>query len=1052
MAVSVLFPTSLLAAGECGVATDGGSLSCDESSFTDLGDDGDIVYMGYDGLYIESSGLNISTGPLDRKTGILLGTRAQPIGARPMFTEDLHLKWNSGTITTGDPNVIGHEQTVTPGKWSDGIRLENRGEGGARIDFLDGQITTHGYNAMGLYAWQRDMIVGNYSPVILRFSGQDSVVTTHGSRSHGIYARTETGHGDTLVDARDGTINLFGPKSVGIYANKLKSSIIDSAGNILVTVDNIGISSEGTDSMAISATNNGTRGDTVVSGSVRGIATLGARAHGIYTRIADVETDAAGVGRISNGTAEIALTGGPIETSGQAAHGLFALGIGGQSRVSLSFGASLDTSGQGSNGISAVAQDAVSVTVHGTIRGGRAQTGELHPGLSANGAGIHAAALIPSFPDTQPVNPDPVHFAPNTRPVDIQIGSGATVGALSDHAIMVDGGTATITNSGTTTGYVTTWNGNDTFTNNSPNSWNIRDFRTTTDPRVRDTEHVAISDFGGGSDTVLNNTTGTIRLLTVEDMTAFTADTTDDTAPAFWDTTVAEYFPDLRAPDQPSAMHPITMTGVEQAHLLNLETFENRGLITMADAATGGVRPVAGDVLVITGHSVADGTDGGGRFVSKGGRLHLDTVLDDGVIDTTDVLVIDRATLAGGATGISVFNALPGRGASTDINRNEKFDPDEGILVVQALAPGSTKGTFALVSPVVDGAWQYYLDQTDGQSWYLHSRLSAATATYEAYPQTLLALSDVPTMRRRVGDRYWRDAGDCSATRDGSNMTIEGCAIWVRIDATHAHVKPQQSKARAEFDQSRWSLQAGVDTILHESAAGGRLFGGLTVHYGTASSDIASEFGGGTIDTTAGGIGGTLTWIATNGFYVDTQGVMTWFDSDLSSDMLGTLRKDNSGFGYALSVEVGQRFDWRGDWTLTPQAQISHARVDFDDFRAPHGERVSAPPTRSTKLRLGLAAERDVTRTSAGGKRQRSRTYAAANIVHDFAGQSVVDVSGKKLRSRRQAWTAETALGFERRMDNDRMSVYGEINLATGLENPGKDIRAGASLGLRIKF
>ncbi len=82
-------------------------------------------------------------------------------------------------------------------------------------------------------------------------------------------------------------------------------------------------------------------------------------------------------------------------------------------------------------------------------------------------------------------------------------------------------------------------------------------------------------------------------------------------------------------------------------------------------------------LLISGGHT--PGTSGGGTFVSNGGRLLLDTVLNEGGSNSrSDVLVIDGASLgAGGATRLFAKNA-GGAGALT---------VDNGILVVQALIP-----------------------------------------------------------------------------------------------------------------------------------------------------------------------------------------------------------------------------------------------------------------------------------------------------------------------------------------------------------------------------
>ena len=117
--------------------------------------------------------------------------------------------------------------------------------------------------------------------------------------------------------------------------------------------------------------------------------------------------------------------------------------------------------------------------------------------------------------------------------------------------------------------------------------------------------------------------------------------------------------------------------------LANLETFNHAGAIIMQDALAGGTGPVAGDVLQITG-----GVDGPANFVSNGGTLAVDTVLNEGgAASLSDVLMLDMATLGTGATTLSIANA-GGLGAQT---------VDNGILIVDVADPAaSAAGAFAL--------------------------------------------------------------------------------------------------------------------------------------------------------------------------------------------------------------------------------------------------------------------------------------------------------------------------------------------------------------------
>ena len=92
-------------------------------------------------------------------------------------------------------------------------------------------------------------------------------------------------------------------------------------------------------------------------------------------------------------------------------------------------------------------------------------------------------------------------------------------------------------------------------------------------------------------------------------------------------------------------------------------------------------------LLISGGHT--PGANGGGTFVSNGGTLKLDTVLNEGgAASRSDVLVVDGTSVGpGGATNMSIRNA-GGTGALTVGN---------GILVVQVLDPSrSAAGAFAL--------------------------------------------------------------------------------------------------------------------------------------------------------------------------------------------------------------------------------------------------------------------------------------------------------------------------------------------------------------------
>ena len=140
----------------------------------------------------------------------------------------------------------------------------------------------------------------------------------------------------------------------------------------------------------------------------------------------------------------------------------------------------------------------------------------------------------------------------------------------------------------------------------------------------------------------------------------------------------------------------MALGGPLQGHLIGVTTFTNSGTIDLQS------NPVAGDVLVITGARQA-GVAGPGTFISNGGTLKLDTVLNEGGAATrSDTLVVDGTSVgAGGATNMAIRNA-GGAGALT---------VGDGILVVQVLDPArSAPGAFSLQGgSITAGAFDYFL-------------------------------------------------------------------------------------------------------------------------------------------------------------------------------------------------------------------------------------------------------------------------------------------------------------------------------------------------------
>ncbi len=397
-----------------------------------------------------------------------------------------------------------------------------------------------------------------------------------------------------------------------------------------------------------------------------------------------------------------------------------------------------------------------------------------------------------------------------------------------------------------------------------------------------------------------------------------------------------------------------------------------------------------------------------------------------------------------GATGIKVIN-IGGTGAPTA----------EGIKIVDI--DGVSNGRFDLLGDyvfegeqaVVGGAYAYRLYRNgvstpgDGD-WYLRSTLNSPLAplfqpgvpVYEAYGNVLQGFNALDTLRQRVGDRSWASTA----------------GIWGRIEATHGSFDPKTSTSGAHYDLDIWKLQAGADTPFYENEAGS-LIGGLSARYGTVSADIASLFGDGAITSTGHGLGATLTWYGSTGFYLDGQAEVTWYDSELSSSSAGlTLADGNDGFGYGLSLEAGQEIALGPNWSITPQAQLAYSAVKIDTFSDVFGALVSLDHAASLKGRLGLSLDYQNEWQDEAGQTSRAHAYGIANLYYDALDGAQTDVAGTKLTNENDPFWGGIGIGGSYNWGDDKYSLHGEVSMNTSLANFGDSYALKGNVGFKVKF
>ncbi|MGK6353839.1 autotransporter-associated beta strand repeat-containing protein [Sphingomonas sp. DT-207] len=480
----------------------------------------------------------------------------------------------------------------------------------------------------------------------------------------------------------------------------------------------------------------------------------------------------------------------------------------------------------------------------------------------------------------------------------------------------------------------------------------------------------------------------------------------------------------------------------------------NGSLCGDVNVAAGGRLGGTGTVCTtVNAGTVAPGNSIGtltvaGTYTGSDSVLEIETELG-GDASPTDRLVVTNGTA--GSTTVEVIN-VGGLGAQTV----------EGIKIVDVTG-GSSAGTFTLRgdysfegSPaVIAGAFGYRLyhggaaTPTDGD-WYLRSALLDApnapqaplyqpgVPLYESYAGSLQTLNRLGTLQERVGNRQW------------SGFTQGGVGMWGRIEGTRHRPEAAFSTSGTDVDTNSWQMQVGFDKALLDGSAG-TLIGGINGRYGTADAHVRSRFGNGEIDTKGYGVGATVTWYDSTGFYADAQAQVSWYRSDLDSTVLGELIDDNHGSGEAFSLEVGKRAPLGGGLSVTPQIQMAYSNVRFDSFADPNGAAVSSDRADSLRSRWGISVDHQQTWDGASGARQ-SHLYGIVNLNYEWLDGAVADVSGTPIARRDDRLWGEVGIGGSYSWSGGRFTIFSEVSAETAINNFGDSNSLRGNAGFRMRF
>ena len=226
-----------------------------------------------------------------------------------------------------------------------------------------------------------------------------------------------------------------------------------------------------------------------------------------------------------------------------------------------------------------------------------------------------------------------------------------------------------------------------------------------------------------------------------------------------------------------------------------------------------------------------------------------------------------------------------------------------GIKLIEV--GGQSHGDFALQGDfvttngrpaVVAGAFAYTLNKnaprtTDGD-WYLRSTITddpgpgpgpgpgpnlgtdsgsglnprplfnPGVPLLEGAVQSMQQLNRLPSLQRRVGNRYWIGAsnrtieqGDGPSPSDAapspdSGVMVDNNGVWARVSGSHSGVGTDMTTTQARQKVKAIVLQSGLDGMFYEGETG-KLVGGINGNYGRATSTITSVHDTGKVTITS---------------------------------------------------------------------------------------------------------------------------------------------------------------------------------------------------------
>ncbi|WP_392565361.1 autotransporter outer membrane beta-barrel domain-containing protein [Utexia brackfieldae] len=411
------------------------------------------------------------------------------------------------------------------------------------------------------------------------------------------------------------------------------------------------------------------------------------------------------------------------------------------------------------------------------------------------------------------------------------------------------------------------------------------------------------------------------------------------------------------------------LDGTNTNAVFNVDTFNNAGIIDLTAKNPTSVNNLVGDTITINGN-----------YVSNGGSIYLNTVLDDATSNggqgISDKLIINgNVTTGSGATKVFIT-------PTANTANLGQLTTGEGIKVIDVVG-NSVNDAFELGRAIVAGAYEYTLHQglTD-LGWFLSSFEKRNTIQYNPAIGAYLA-NQTAAVQMFQQTFYNRLLSSSAANSNDASKSL----FWLSTKINH--VRYDSLNGGLSNRANSYTLQIGGDINVWTLDNGGNIHLGIMGGYGHFKDTSKSHSTGTQTEGKINGysVGAYGTYFAgqdiNQGLYVDLWSQMGWYRNQITGEaQLATQKYHSTVWSNSVEVGYGIPFAVTGDyqWLATPQVQLTYNLYDVNDQQDQNKLYVSNHNANGLDTRVGV-------RFSARGINE--------NLVEPFLEANWLDTTAK---------------------------------------------------------